>query len=362
MPKRWLRWLAALTLIPLLAACDFTGPQSALDPAGPVAQIQIDIFYWAYWLSWPVMIIVTGLIVYVIFRYRRRPGDEMPVQSHGNPMMEVVWTIIPVILVILVAVPTVRSVFATQSYIDATEEDVVVHVTGYQWWWKFEYPETGIRTANELIIPAGKRVVLQLNSADVLHAFWVPRLAGKVDLIPNQDNQLWFEADEPGEYPGQCAELCLGAHAYMRFKVIAVTEEEYEAWLHEFEQPEVAANPSDPVESKGRQLLAQKGCIGCHTVDNYAEGLALGSTNYPSLTNFGLRTSIGANIADATLEHLTEWIVDPQSMKPGNYMPTLWEEDDPNRYEEAEAIATYLLSLGAGDADVSSTASALGGN
>ena len=362
MPKKWLRWLATLTLIPLLAACDFTGPQSALDPAGPVAQIQIDVFYWAYWLSWPVMIVVAGLLLFVIIRYRRRSDDEMPVQSHGNPMMELIWTTIPVILVVLVAIPTVRSIFATQSYVEPTEDDIVVHVTGYQWWWKFEYPEEGIRTANELIVPAGKRVVLQLNSADVLHAFWVPRLAGKVDLIPNQDNQLWFLADEPGDYPGQCAELCLGAHAYMRFKVIAVTEDEYADWVAGFQQPELATAPADPDESKGRQLLAQKGCIGCHTVDNYAADLSLGSTQYPSLTNYGLRTSVGANIAEATLELLTEWIVDPQTMKPGNYMPTLWNADDPNRYEEAEAIAKYLLSLGRDDADVNSTASALGGN
>lgn len=362
MPKKWLRWLSTLTLIPLLAACDFTGPQSALDPAGPVAQIQIDVFYWSYWLSWPVMIAVTGLLVYAIIRFRRRPGDKMPEQSHGNPMMEVIWTIIPVILVVLVAIPTVRSVFETQTFVEATEEDVVVHVTGYQWWWEFNYPEIGVHTSNELIIPAGKRVVLQLNTADVLHAFWVPRLAGKVDLIPNQDNQLWFLADEPGEYPGQCAELCLGAHAYMRFKVIALEQSEYDAWVESFQEPAIVASPSDPAESQGRQLLAQKGCIGCHIVDNYAPELNVGSRIYPDLTNFGLRTSVGANVAEATLENVTQWIVDPQVLKPGNRMPTLWDHDDPNRLEEAEAIAKYLLSLGREDADATSTASALGGN
>lgn len=348
MPMRWLRRaLPAAVLAPLLAACSLDGAQSTFSPAGEIARDQMDLFMWTYWLSWPVMIGVFGALIYVLFRYRRRRDDEMPVQSHGNPALEVILTIIPVIIVIAVAIPTVRSIFRTQTYVEPTEEDVFVHVTGYQWWWKFDYPQYGITTANELHVPAGKRLVLQLNSADVVHAFWVPRLGGKVDLIPNQDNQLWLRADEPGIYPGQCAELCLGAHAYMRMKVIVTEEDEFEEWVASFQEPEVVTASADQQINQGRQLIASKGCIGCHSVDNYAEGLSVGQPIYPDLTNFGLRTSVGAAVLDATLENVAQWIADPQSVKPGNRMPTLWQEDDPNREQEATAIAAYLLSLGA---------------
>ena len=361
MPMRWLRRaLPAAVLAPLLAACSFDGAQSTFRPAGEIARDQMDLFMWTYWLSWPVMIGVFGVLIYVLFRYRRRKGDAMPVQSHGNPALEVILTIIPVIIIIAVAIPTVRSIFRTQTFVEATDEDVVVHVTGYQWWWKFDYPQYGITTANELIMPVGKRLILQLNSADVVHAFWVPRLGGKVDLIPNQNNQLWLTADEPGVYPGQCAELCLGAHAYMRFKVIVTEDDEFDDWVESFQAPEVVAISSDQQINQGRMLLASKGCIGCHSVDNYAEGLSVGQPNYPDLTNFGLRESVGANVLPATLENVAAWIADPQAVKPGNYMPTLWRADDPNREQEATAIAAYLLSLGA-DGGAVAQASA-GGN
>lgn len=345
---RWLRraWPVAV-LTPILAGCSFDGAQSTLRPAGPIAQEQMDLFMWTFWLSWPVMILVFGVLAFVLVRYRRRRDDtRMPEQTHGSAVMEVAWTILPVIIVIMVAVPTVRSIFRTQTFIEAGTSDVVVDVTGYQWWWKFEYPQYGFTTANELHIPAGGRVVVHLDSADVLHAFWIPRLAGKMDAIPNQDNQLWFTADEPGVYYGQCAELCLGAHAYMRFRVIVHDPAEYEAWVASFETPEIQV-AADPLVAQGRQLVASKGCIGCHTIGNYAEGISVGLPGFPDLTNFGLRTSVGAGVLDATPENVAAWIADPQAIKPGNYMPTLWAADDPKRDEETAAIAAYLLSLGA---------------
>ncbi len=364
MPMRWLRraWPVAV-LTPILAGCSFDGPQSTLRPAGPIAQEQMDLFMWTYYLSWPVMILVFGVLAFVIIRFRRRKGeDRMPTQTHGSAVMEVAWTILPVIIVILVAVPTVRSIFRTQSFVEASGSDVVVNVTGYQWWWKFEYPDLGFTTANELHVPVGARVVVHLDSADVLHAFWIPRLAGKVDAIPNQDNQLWFTADEPGIYNGQCAELCLGAHAYMRFRVIAHEPADYEAWVASFQQPQVVLASEDPLVAQGRQLVASKGCIGCHTIGNYAEGLQVGLPGFPNLTNFGLRNTVGAGLLPATAENVAAWIADPQAIKPGNYMPTLWAADDPKRDEETAAIAAYLLSLGApSDAQAQASADA-GGN
>ncbi len=348
MRRGWLwRALPGAVLTFVLSGCSLVGEQSVFAPVGPLASEQLRLFMWTWYLSIPVMLLVGGVLVYVIVRYRSRRGDDsIPGQTHGNVLLEVVWTTIPVLIVILVAVPTVRSVFATQSYIEAGEGDVEVTVTGYQWWWKFEYPEYGITTANELHVPVGARVVLDLQSGDVLHAFWAPRLGGKVDLIPHQDNQLWLEADEPGVYRGQCAELCLGAHAYMRFRIVVEEQEDFDRWVQSFQQPVVQTVSSDQRVQQGRTLFAQKGCIGCHTLRNYAEGVSYGQPTFPELTNFGLRHTVGAGVLDATLENVARWIMNPQDVKPGNHMPTLWAEDDPNREEEATAIAAYLLSLG----------------
>jgi cytochrome c oxidase subunit II len=358
--RRRLQRGLALAALPLLAACEFSSPQSALAPAGPIAQAQKDLFLWTYYLSWPVMLLVGGVLLYSLVRFRARNAEDaksLPHQTHGNMNLEIAWTLIPVLLVILVAVPTVRAIFSTEYRIereDYRDDDVIVRATGYQWWFKLEYPDLGIVTANEMHVPVGRRVIVELDSADVLHSFWVPNLAGKRDMIPNQDNQLWFTADETGTFYGQCAELCLGAHAYMRFRVIVSDQEEFDAWVAAFqqagEQAGDQASPqtvqADPLVERGRTLVAQKGCIGCHTIDGYA-AVPVGNPNYPSLTNFGLRTTVGAAIRDNTPENLAAWIRDPQAMKPGNYMPTLWLPDDPNADEEAAAIAAYLLSLGA---------------
>lgn len=348
--RRWLqRGLAIAASVPLIAACEFSGPQSALDPVGPVAQAQRDLFVWTLWLSVPVMVGVFGVLIYSVVRFRAKNAEDeraIPHQTHGNFKLEIAWTIIPVILVILVAVPTVRTIFSTEQRVEAGPDDLAVHATGYQWWFRFDYDDHGFTTANELIIPVGKRVVVSLDSADVLHSFWVPSLAGKRDMIPNQDNQVWFVADEPGTYYGQCAELCLGAHAYMRFRVIAMEQADYDDWIASFQDAAAQPVSADPLVERGRALVAQKGCVACHAIDGYAGGVAVGNPDFPSLTNFGLRTTVGAAIADNTPENLAAWLRDPQAMKPGNYMPTLWSADDPNREDEIEAIVAYLLSLG----------------
>ena len=322
-----------------------------MDPAGPIAQAQLDLLVWSYQLSIFVMVATFSVMAFVIVRYRRKRAETnaIPNQFHGSTALEIGLAIVPVIIVILLAVPTVQTIFETEQRVTPTEEDLVVKVTGYQWWWKFEYPEYGITTANELHIPTDRRVVLQLDSADVLHSFWVPRLAGKRDLIPNQDNQLWFIAPEAGNYYGQCAELCLGAHAYMKFRVIASEESDFDAWVEAFDIEGAQTIAADPLVQRGYTLFAQKGCTTCHTVDGYRADMQVGNPAFPDLTNFGLRTTVAAAIADNTQENLEAWLRDPQAMKPGNYMPTLWQEGDPNADAEIEAIAAYLLSLGQPD-------------
>src|SRR5690606_7185954 len=247
------RALPVTVIALLLSGCSLDGAQSTFSPAGPVAAEQLGLFMWTWYLSIPVMLLVGGVLVYVIVRYRSRQGDDsIPGQTHGNVLLEVLWTTIPVIIVILVAVPTVRSIFKTQTYIEAGEGDVEVRVTGYQWWWKFEYPEYGITTANELHVPVGARVVLDLQSGDVLHAFCAPRLGGQVDIIPHPANLLWVPADEPGVDRGQCAELCLGAHAYMRFRVVVEEQEAFDRWVASFQEPVVQTVSDDPRVQQGR--------------------------------------------------------------------------------------------------------------
>lgn len=354
--RRFRRIAPLVGLGALLGGCVTDGPRSMLHPVGEVAVKQMDLFMWTFWLSIAVLVLVIGVLVFAIFRFRDKPTgdkDAIPNQVHGSVPLEIAWTIIPVVIVILVAVPTVRAIFETEVRVTPTDEDLLVKVTGYQWWWKFEYPELGIVTANELHMPAGSRLVLDLDSADVLHSFWVPKLAGKRDLIPNQNNQLWMTADQPGIYSGHCAELCLGAHAYMRFRVIVDEPEDFDAWVAAFQQADQRAEaPLQHVQDaqlieRGRSLFAQKGCAGCHTVDGYADGYSIGKPDYPDLTNFGLRTSIGAAVLENTPENLARWIRNPQAVKPGNYMPTLWQADDPDADEEVRAIVAYLESLGA---------------
>ncbi len=346
--KRPPRLILFLLASGLLSGCALSGPQSIFDTVGPVARSQESLFIFIFWMAVGVFAIVTGVLVYTIIRYRRRGDDDgsVPDQIHGVVWLEAAWTVAPAIILVIIGVPTVGLIFRQESRVTPTQDDLVVNVTGYQWWWEFEYPELGITTANELHIPTGRRVILNLNSGDVLHSFWVPRIAGKRDLIPNQANQLWIKADEAGLYRGQCAELCLGAHAYMRFRVVASDDAEFKTWTALFkpdgaQMVQAQAQPADPQIAAGQALFKTKGCATCHAVQGYAYG-----EKAPNLTSFGIRTSLAAGVADNTPENLTNWLRNPQELKPGNYMPNLWAADDPKRDEEIAALVAYLESLG----------------
>lgn len=364
MPRlKWLRSCYGVTLflaVTLLAGCNPNEIQSALDPQAPVAELQMSLLTYTMYWSILVLLGVGGALTYAIVKFRRKPGDDtIPAQTHGNARVEIGLILVATVITVAVIIPAIRVNFQTGIRVepgsDPAINDVVINVTGYQWWWDFEYEGEGVTTANEIHVPRGSRVVLNLSSGDVLHSFWVPKLAGKRDLIPNQDNQLWFTTTEEtplGMYYGECAELCLGAHAYMRMRVIVDTPEDYETWLESFKeiptllQVNQAQTPSDPLAAQGQQLFKQKGCGACHAVRGYAGG----APDKPDLTNFGLRNSLAAGVLDNTPENLARWLRDPQEVKPGNYMPTLWSEDDPNREEEIAAIVAYLESLGTEEA------------
>jgi cytochrome c oxidase subunit II len=340
--------------------------QSALEPVAPVAKAQISLLYYTLWLSLIVIVGVGGALLYAMVKFRRKAGDDsVPEQSHGNPALELGLILIAVVLTVAVAIPAMRVHFKYDTRIsEPTADDLIVNVTGYQWWWKFEYPQLGITTANELHVPQNKRIIVNLKSADVLHSFWMPKLVGKMDLIPNQDNSFWFttEGAPARVYRGQCAELCLGAHAYMRFRVVVEEQAGFDQWVTDFQEAEqvsadtgLALQPqlvqADPDLEQGKALFKQKGCGACHAIGGYS----VGQTDKPNLTNYGLRTSIAAGMLDMSEDNLVRWISHPDQVKPGNYMPNLWANDNPAIETEPRLLAKYLMSLGREKATVSST-------
>lgn len=348
--------LAVLGMLVLLSGCDFAAHQSTLDPLGPVAKVQYDILIFTTILSLIVCAGV-GIVLYMAMtRFRRRAGDtSVPDQGHGNPLLEGGLIALATILTLIVAFPAVKANLEVGKRLEPTPEgsEVVIKVIGYQWWWAFEYPELGITTANEIHVPKDRKIIFRLNSGDVLHSFWIPKIGGKTDLIPNQENHLWLDTTgvPAGVYYGQCAELCLGAHAYMRLRVVVDEEADYERWVASFQKEQskvlnaTVSASSDPIVEQGKLLFKQKGCAACHAMG----GVAVGQKDKPNLTNYGLRTSIASGVLAMSQENLEAWLRDPQAVKPTNRMPTLWTEDDPNRDSEVSAIATYLRSLGLED-------------
>jgi cytochrome c oxidase subunit 2 len=334
---RALLGVGLVVLLFALSSCAFSPDQSTMSPAGEIAKKQIGLLAYTAWLSIIVVLGVGGAMYYILTRFRAKSMDDpLPEQSHGNTAIEVGLILVATLITILVAVRAVPVHLEVSPRItEPTAEDLVVNVTGYQWWWKFEYPSLGITTANELHVPADTRVILNLNSADVLHSFWVPRLAGKTDLIPGQNNQLWFVTDgtEPGIYRGQCAELCLGAHAYMRFRVVVDDAASFDNWVADFQN--AATLQASSASLPGANLFKQK-CASCHAIS----GVSATITG-PNLTNFGLRNTVAAGVLDNTAENLAAWLRDPQQVKPTNYMPTLGLTET-----EIDQLVEYLHSLG----------------
>lgn len=265
-------------------------------------------------LAWTlgIFVLVEGLLLFALWRFRWREGDpEVPEQVHGHTFLEIGWTLAPAAVLFFIAIPTIRTIFATQA--DPPQRDVLdVEVVGHQWWWEFRYPEIGVATANELHLPRGRTARLTLTSGDVIHSFWAPRLGGKRDLNPDSENTLWFTPDSAGVFHGHCAELCGTSHANMRFRVFVDEPEIFGRWA------ENLVDPAAP-DSAGFQTFLVSGCAACHAI---AGTLAQGRVG-PDLTGFGARTTLAAGLYPNTTEHLAGWLRNPDSMKPGALMPDL---------------------------------------
>jgi cytochrome c oxidase subunit 2 len=361
--RRWSAWTIVLGV--LIAGCGVQElPQSALNPAGPVAQSQDQLWDLVFWIAVVVFVIVQTLILVAVFRFRDKGGDEIPRQVAGNTRLELLWTIIPALILVGIAVPTVRTIFELAE--DPGDEALEVRVVGKQYWWAFEYlgeEGRGVITANELHIPTDRPIALNMQSLSatqpdpgfdqepqlgqpvsngVIHSFWVPRLAGKQDVVPGHTRPLTIQADEPGTYPGQCAEFCGLSHARMRFEVIAHEPDEFEAWLEGQTAP--AEPATEALAAEGQQLFESQTCINCHAIDGYeaaAGGAAAEVRIGPNLTHFASRNKFAGGIFDVDdPEQLAAWLRNPQAVKAGSQMPNLGLSD-----EQIDALSAYLYTL-----------------
>src|SRR5919112_1682220 len=229
--RRSFSWITALgLLVVMLAACSSDQyPQSTLLPRGDFAKIADDLLDTTVRWALLVFVLVEGVLLYAIFRFRGKPGDPEPHQTHGNTTVEVIWTVIPALILAAIAVPTVRAIFQTNA--TPGKDALTIEVVGHQWWWEFRYPEYNLTTANELVVPVGRTVSLRMGSADVIHSFWVPQFAAKRDVFANRETRLWFKAETAGEYPAQCAEFCGIQHGRMAYRIRAQKPEEFKAWV-----------------------------------------------------------------------------------------------------------------------------------
>ena len=358
----------------LIAACSPQHPQSTFGYAGPVARDQGNLFLLIFWIAVAVFIVVEGVIIYAAIRYRRR-DDKIPKQVHGNTKLEITWTILPSIVIAAIAVPTIIGIWEQQRGAPTDMGDVLeVEAIGHRWWFEFRYPNQEVVTANEMHVPIGRPVNVKLASQDVIHSFWVPKLAGKVDMVPLNDNLLWFIAEEPGIYDGQCAEFCGIAHAHMRFRVIAHPEEDFQNWVAGMRTPPEPFEP-DSAEQQGQTLFATH-CKTCHTDDSWrqdAYSLEIQQqdsrwatwlddiensriVSAPNMTHYSQRNFLGAGIKENSRENLIKWINDPNDIKIGTSMQAhaaVYQERADNKAnlspQEVENIADYLLALKPGD-------------
>ena len=297
---------------------------------------------------------VGSLLVYALVRFRRRPGDHNePPQVFGSTQIELSWTIIPTIIIVVLFLGTARVLFSVQ---DAPKPSTALNLTviGHQFWWEFRYPDYNIVTANELHIPVANGSVprptfMKITSADVMHSFWVPELAGKTDLLPNRVNEMWMDPQQPGLYLGQCAQFCGPQHAKMLLRVYVDTEDGFKRWIaaQQKTQAEIAQSAQSPQSQSsaagseinarnGQLVFEQQACINCHTV----AGTVANGRYGPDLTHLMSRATLGAGAAENTPGNLNAWITDPSTFKPGSLMPAMHLTDRQNAQ-----ITAYLLTL-----------------
>jgi len=289
-----------------------------------------------------IFLVVAGLLLFALIRFRHRPNDSEhePAQIYGSDQIELSWTVIPILIVVMLFLSTTRVILETQAAPKPVGAVDVV-IIGHQFWWEYRYPKLGIVTANELHVPISDPknptpTYLEMSSADVAHSFWIPRLAGKTDLIPNRVNTMWIDPSEAGLYLGQCAQYCGTQHAKMLLRVYAQSPEDFAIWVKQQQQSSPPDLWSNALAKEGRTVFLHTACINCHTV---AGTVATGRFG-PDLTHLASRDTIASGPVQNTPQNLKKWIADPDDMKPGSLMPSMHLND-----HDLDAITAYLATL-----------------
>jgi len=306
------------------------------DPQSPLGLDSSNLFHVALIISTLIVLGVGGVVLYSIFRFRGRPGEEAPQQDFGNRRLEIAWTVAPALLLAIITfftIPALARIEVDTSRAADGSEPAFVHVIGHQWWWEVRYPQTGAATANEIHIPTGQRLLVQLDSNDVVHDLWVPQLTPKEDLNPGNTNWMWLQADKPGTYLGACAEYCGTQHAWMLIRVVAQPQAEFNTWLQQISAPAAAATGD---AARGAQVFQQRTCVSCHSLDPRVSNALAG----PNLAHFGSRQILGSGVLTNTPANVRTWLQNPQAVKPGNHMPNLRLSD-----QELNDLTAYMESL-----------------
>ena len=340
--------MGALLVFVVVLSC---APGAAAAPAGPALSptnifapastpadsiFGLSLFVLAVTAS--IFLVVAGLLVYCVVKFKKRKDDDgrEPAQVYGSNQVELAWTVIPVLIVVALFMATARVIANVQNP-DQPVNKIEVIAIGHQFWWEYRYPALGIVAANELHVPVSDPshptpTFIKLLSADTDHSFWVPRLAGKTDLIPNHPNNMWIDPHETGLYLGQCAQYCGTQHAKMLLRIYVQSQDDFNRWVQEQRQP---AHPTDAV-SQGQRIFETTACINCHTVAGTVADGRFG----PDLTHLMSRDTIAAGAAPNTRDNLRLWIRNPDSIKPGSLMPAMELND-----QELDLLTAYLETL-----------------
>jgi cytochrome c oxidase subunit 2 len=307
-----------------------------LDPASPHAVTIRHLFVVVFLICLAIFFAVVGLVVISLIRFRDS-SEGMPKQDFGNHRSEIVWAIIPGLIVLVLSAVSAKLILSitaltTREVSEAGDADLVV--TGHQWWWEVRYLASGAVTANEIHIPVGQKCRVRVEAADVIHSFWVPQLGPKMDMIPGHPNFVWLQADRAGVYDGACSEFCGAQHAWMRFIVIAEPEPKYQAWLALQVQP--AHEPADVVAKAGRDFFFAQTCASCHAV----KGTGAVANAAPDLTHVAGRNQLAAGLVPNTPQDLARWLRDPQQLKPACQMPNFNLDQ-----EQVTQLVAYLEGL-----------------
>lgn len=328
-------WLETISLASPEAV---VSPTNIFAPASTPARLIFDLSLFVLATTAAIFVVVFSLLVYSVVKFRKRLNDDgrEPPQVYGSNQVELAWTVIPVLIVVALFMATARVIATVQ---DAAQPDNAIEVVaiGHQFWWEYRYPRLKVVTANELHVPVSDPAhptptFIKLLSADTDHSFWIPRLGGKTDLIPNHPNSMWIDPREPGLYLGQCAQYCGTQHAKMLLRVYVQSREDFDRWIGEQSGPAQVS----PAVSDGRHIFETTACINCHTVDGTVANGRFG----PDLTHLMSRDTIAAGAALNTPQNLRLWIQNPDAIKPGSLMPAMELND-----RQLEAVVAYMQTL-----------------